>query len=340
MSRRGFVMGLAGALAAEGLAPEIVSAAAAQAAPHRIDVHHHISPAPWVEALKKAKLDSPPVSNWSVQKSLDDMDKGGVALSIISPTTPQVSFLDKDEARRVARESNDTMRKMVADHPKRFRMFGLLPLPHVDESLKEIEYALDTLKAEGICMLTSYGDKWLGAPQLAPVMDELHRRKVTVYTHPTAANCCKNLVSDINDSIIEYATDTTRTIASLLFSGTTQRCKDINFIFSHGGGTMPFITERFTRYGTTNKKFAAFTPEVVAEELGRLNYDTAQASHPMAMAALTRLVSTSRIVYGTDYPYRTAADHSKGLEAIFGPDDLRKIDRENALRLMPQLKTV
>jgi predicted TIM-barrel fold metal-dependent hydrolase len=336
-SRREFVAGGAAALGVGALAPR---KAVAQAKPHRIDVHHHISPPTWIDTVKRANLANAPMANWSAQKSLDDMDKAGVATAITSPTTPQVKFLDRPDAARVAREANEYARKLSADHPGRFRMFGMLPLPHVDESLKEIEYALDTLKADGICVLTSYGDKWLGHAQFAPVMDELHRRKAVVYTHPTNATCCLNLVPDVPESVIEFATDTSRTIASLVFSGTTRRCPDIRFIFSHGGGTMPFITERFTRLPLLSPKVReSFTPEAVLAELRRFHYDTAQASHAMAMAALTRLVPVSQVVYGTDYPYRTAEDHVKGLAAVFGPEDLKAIDRENAVRLMPQLAT-
>ncbi|HVY59437.1 MAG TPA: amidohydrolase family protein [Xanthobacteraceae bacterium] len=337
LTRRAVLGG--GAAAAFG-ALASVSPAAAQTKPHRIDVHHHVSPAPWVEVLKKAKLDTPPVSNWSVQKSLDDMDQGGVATAVVSPTTPHVAFLERDEAAHIARASNDFAKKLTADHPGRFAMFGMLPLPHVEESLREIEYALDTLKADGVCVLTSYGDKWLGHPQFAPVMDELNRRKATVYTHPTAANCCHNLLPEVGDSIIEYATDTTRTIASLVLSRTTQRCKDISFIFSHGGGTMPFIAERFLRLPKSDKKrYGSWSEAEILAELKRLHYDTAQASHPTAMAALTRLIPVSQIVFGTDYPYRKATDYVAALGGLFGPDDLKAIDRENALRLLPRLKS-
>ena len=180
-----------GAFAATGIGSK-AAAQGAQAKPHRIDVHHHISPPPWLDAVKKAKLDNPPLANWSAQKSLDDMDKAGIATAMASPTTPQVNFLanDKDTAARIARESNEYTKKLMSDHPGRFGLFAMLPLPHIDESLKEIAYSFDTLKADGVGMMTSYGDKWLGYPQFAPIWEELNRRKATVYTHPTAANCC------------------------------------------------------------------------------------------------------------------------------------------------------
>jgi len=212
-------------------------------------------------------------------------------------------------------------------------------LPYVEGALHEIAYALDTLKADGIALLTSYGDKWLGDPAFTPVMEELNRRGAIVYTHPTTANCCGNLIPDVPESIIEWGTDTTRTIASLVFSGAAARFRDVKWIFSHGGGTLPFLTERFVRLPQINKSLAARVPNGVEAELKRFYYDTAQAAHPYALASLTRLIPVSQIVFGTDYPYRTASDHVKGLADFgFSARDLLAIDRDNAVRLMPQLK--
>jgi predicted TIM-barrel fold metal-dependent hydrolase len=312
--------------------------AAAQAKPQRIDVHHHISPPTWIEAVKNANRANAPMSNWSAQKSLEDMDKAGVTTAITSPTTPQVKWLDEADAVRITRESNEYARKLGADYPGRFRMFGMLPLPHIDPSLKEIAYALDTLNADGICMLTSYGDKWLGHPHFTPVMEELNRRKAVVYTHPSTPNCCVNLVADVPEAVVEFGTDTSRTIASLVFSGTTRRFPDIKFIFSHAGGMLTSITERFYTQPSLNPKLSSWTPDAMMAELRRFHYDTAQAANPIIMAALTKLVPISQIVYGTDYPYRTSEDHVKGLATIFSADDLRAIDRDNAVRLMPQLE--
>ena len=117
--------------------------------------------------------------------------------------------------------------------------------------------------------------------------------------------------------IIEYGTDTSRTIASLLFTGTASRCPDIKFIFSHGGGTMPFLIERFVRLPLASKAAAAKTPEGVMPLLRRFHYDTAQVANPAAMAALTKVVPISQIVFGTDFPFRTARDHVEWFKADF-----------------------
>lgn len=338
MVRREFLTGIA-ALGATGLLPRRESEAQmATAPPHRIDVHHHHTPPPYVAAITARNIPGP-VRDWTPEKSIADMDKAGVATAVTSITTPALRFLDDAGARKLARESNEYSAKLVADSKGRFGMFAVMPMPYVDATLHEIAYALDTLKADGIGLLTSYGDKWLGDPAFAPVMDELSRRKAVVYTHPTTANCCVNLIPDVPESIIEWGTDTTRTIASLVFSGTAARCPDLKIIFSHGGGTMPFLAERFSRLPLINKSLAPRVPNGVEHELRRFYYDTAQASHPMALASLTKLVPVSQILFGTDFPYRTAADHVKGLTAYgFSASDLAGIDRENAVRLIPRLK--
>ncbi len=336
-SRRGFLQSLAGlgtvgALGASGCASVLTPPK-----PHRIDVHHHLSPPVWVHALKKAKLDSPPVNNWTPQKSLDDMDQAGIATSMTSPTLPAVGFLPAVEAAAVARASNEYARKLADQYPGRFGVFALLPMPHVDATLREIEYAFDVLKADGVAFMTSYDDKYLGHPSFAPVMDELNRRKATAYTHPNNPACCTNLDTGVPAVIIEYGTDTTRTISSLIYSGTAQRCPSINFIFSHAGGTIGSLTERFNTQAVRlpNLKAKGFDHDVVMGLLQRFYYDTAQAANPIAMAALTQMVNVSQIVFGTDYPYRTGIEHVQGLSKVFGASDLRAIDRENALRILP-----
>jgi 6-methylsalicylate decarboxylase len=335
VSRRNFVVGGMAAFGFGAAAGGMPAPAVAQTKAHRIDVHHHISPPVWVEAVKKAGFATPPLLNWTVQKSLDDMDRAGVTTAITSPTTPGVGFLPAAEAAAVARTSNEFAAKLAGDHKGRFGHFAQLPMPYVDETLKEIEYTLDTLKADGISFMTSYGDNYLGDPAFAPVWEELNRRKATVFTHPVDPKCCSANVAGFAPRYFEYGTDTTRTIASLIFSHTAERCPDVNFIFCHGGGTVTALTDRFTVQLVRDPNYKGFTAEGVMAQLKRFYYDTAQASNPIAMASLTKLVATSQIVFGTDYPYRSAEEHVKGLSAIFGLEDLAKIDRENALRLLP-----
>lgn len=334
--RREFLSLLAAA-GAGALAPRVSLAQGGARA--RIDTHHHVFPPPYIAALAARKLDDQLGRSWSVARTLDDMERAGVQTAIVSVTTPAVTFAEPAAARALARECNEWVATLVADNRGRFGSFATMPLPDVDGSLREIEYALDTLKADGVCLLTSYGDRWLGHPSFAPVMNELNRRRAVVYTHPTTAACCTNLVADVPPTVIEFGTDTSRTITDILFSGTAARCPDAQFIFSHAGGTLPFLTERLTRLPVQNPAMQARVPNGVLPELRRFYYDTAWSAHPGAMASLTRLVPVSQVLFGSDYPYRTGEDHVKGLQAYgFSDADLRAIGRDNALRLLPRVR--
>jgi len=305
--------------------------------PHRIDVHHHVVPPSYLAEIASRRIGS--TAQWTPELSLEDMDKSGIAKSVLSLIQPGVWFGDIDQARRLAREANDYGAGVVRDFPGHFGLFATIPLPDTEGSLKEIEYGLDVLKADGIGLMTSYGTKYLGDPLFAPVWEELNRRKAVVYTHPLAPECCKNPVPVVSAAAIEYATDTTRTIASLVFSGTAARYPGIRWIFSHGGGTMPFLLSRFIHEERILKNREEVLPRGVIFELKKFYYETAQANHGGALAALTGLVPVARILLGSDFPFRSARDVVKGLSAYgFTARELRAVERDNALRLMPTLK--
>jgi predicted TIM-barrel fold metal-dependent hydrolase len=170
-------------------------------------------------------------------------------------------------------------------------------------------------------------------------MAELNRRKALVYTHPTAANCCVNLVRTQQPVMIEFGTDTTRTIADIVFSGNAQKFRDIRWIFSHAGGTMPFLIERFVRNPLLESNAKPTVPEGTLAELRRFYYDTAQTANKAAMSALSAIIPVSQIVFGTDFPYRTSIDPVKGLRdaGVFTDAQLMDIERGNALKLLPRL---
>jgi predicted TIM-barrel fold metal-dependent hydrolase len=319
------------------------AAATAQAAPARsgtgrIDVHSHIAPPSLIRALGAQRLGNP-LASWTPEKSLADMDAAGVSTSMISIAPAGTPFSDPATAGRLTRECNEYTARLAADHPGRFGLFASLPLPNVDASLAEIAYAFDTLKADGVGLFTSYGDKWLGDPAFNRVFEELNRRRAVVYTHPITAACCGNLLPNVGDGIIEWGTDTTRAIARIVFGGAAARYPNVRLIFSHAGGTMPFLVERFVNMAKSAQLASQF-PEGFEGVARKFFFDTAQTSNPAAMSALSKVVPVSQIVFGTDFPFRTAAEHVKGLSdcGVFTPADLRAIDRQNALALLPKFR--
>ena len=338
LDRRSFLAGsaAAGISAAAVLNP---SPAPAQAAPaKRIDVHHHFLP-PFHREVLQVNRGSAALPAWTVEGSLQDMDKAGVATAMLSVMQPGVWFGNVEQGRSLARGCNDYAAQLVKDHPGKFGMFATLPLPDTEGSLKEIEYGLDVLKAGGIALMTSYYDKYLGDPAFLPVFEELNRRKAVVYVHPTTPDCCKALVKGLPVGTIEYATDTTRTISSLIFgeAGTAFKCPDIRFIWSHSGGTLPFLTGRLIRLARDRKD--ARMPDGPIPILKRYNYEIAQGNTAGQLAALMKLVPVSQVMFGSDYPFVAGIEAVEGLiEYRFSEADQRAIERENALKLLPGVK--
>jgi 6-methylsalicylate decarboxylase len=328
-----------GKLAALGATAALPAGLLAQGPrPSRIDVHHHLMYPGYLAEVAGRRAGS--TFKWSPQMSLEDMDKSGIAVSVLSLIQPSAVTTDIEKGRRIARASNEYGAQLARDHKGRFASFATLPLLDTEGSLKEVAYALDTLKADGVGLMTSYQDRYLGDASFAPVWEELNRRKAVIYTHPLSPECCKNIKSDVPPAVVEYATDTTRTIASLVFSGTAARYPDIRWIFSHSGGTMPFLLSRFVRHELDMKdKAAKAMPRGVMFELKKFHYDTAQGNHSGALAALMKIVTPSQVLFGTDFPFRDGAEEIDGLASFkFAPGDLRAIERDNALRLLPTLK--
>ena len=307
-SRREFLKTMAAAGA--GLLPGcgLLAQSARQAGRNnsgRIDVHHH---------FQTPELTGGPARGWTPARSLEQMDKYGIATALLSHPGDGGLFDANEKARALARKVNEIGAKIVSDNPKRFGLLAVMPFRDVEGSIREIEYALETLKADGFGITSNNGDVWPGDPSLLPIFQELHRRKAVVFIHPFVNKCCRNLVKGVNDAVIEYDFDTTRAITSLLFNGTLSQCPDIRFIVNHSGAAVPVLAGRIkdrvpgastTLFSSTpsnhdgkNEKI----PNGVFYELRKLYYECAHAAYPMPIAAVMKLVPTSQLLFGTDYP--------------------------------------
>jgi predicted TIM-barrel fold metal-dependent hydrolase len=327
-------MSMAAAAAAAAIPTGLFAQARAQAARGRIDVHHHLYPPFYVKEMKAN-------SNWTPAVSLDAMEKNDVATALLSPVANLVgnSLSDRSErARTLARGNNEYGAQLVKDYPGRFGLFAALPLPDQDGSLREIAYAYDVLKADGIGLWTSYVDKWLGDPAFWPAYEELNRRNAVVFVHPSRPACCSNLPGQ--SGIIDFDLDTARAIDSLLFNGTSARFPNVRFIFVHSGGAMSVLAQRVIDDLPRNQR-AAKLPNGVEAEIKKLYFDVAHGAGRPALAALRALVPVSQILYGSDVPLRNYDLTDRPFEEYdgFSINDLKAINRGNAERLFPRLRT-
>ncbi len=326
------------------------------AAGRRVDVHHHFTSAGWFEELEAVNLVPNARIGWTPDSSIEAMDSTGTATALISTGQAGGAFTPDrlrqrgvsqaqgaETIRRLAREGNEYGTQMVADYPGRFILMASMPMPDVDNSLLELEYAIDTLGAGGAFLATSNGDQYIGEPQFTPLLEELNRRSLTVYTHPTDAACCINIVKNMRPNTIEYGTDTTRMIMSLIVNDVPTRFPNINWIFSHAGGTMPFLVQRIVGHrGDLDTYLRQPTePGSRLEQLRGFYYDCAATANGVAMGSLRQVVGIDQMVFGTDFPYSNMTNDVNGLvdAGLFDTGEFEQLYRGNIERIFPQLST-
>lgn len=309
----------------------------------RIDVHFHYLSPEYRELMVDAVGGSPdgfPAPHWSAEAALAMMDKMGIATGMLSVSSPGVHFGNDAKARALARSVNEFAARTIGEHRGRFGGFASLPLPDVDGALEEIAYALDTLKLDGVVVLTNFNGVYLGDKRMDPVFDELNRRSAVVFIHPTSPICWQQSALGYPRPMIEFTFDSTRAVVNLIFSGTTTCCPKLRFIVPHAGGTLPFLARRIGMFGRIGG--VGRTPVSAEEQLRRLYYDLAGSPGSNALAPLLEMTERSHILYGSDYVHTPEAVVSAHLaellsSKLLSPHDFRAIGRDNALALFPRL---
>jgi len=312
--------------------------------PQRIDVHHHFLPPQYLAWLKTQGIHwtgGPLIPEWNLDIAQETMDRNGIAQAVAS-TVPQVYWGDADDAARWARHCNEFAASMVQRAPDRFGALATLPLPDTKAALKELEYALDTLKLDGVIMFSSFGDQYPGDPMFEELFQELERRKAVVLIHPCTAPPGAIVPKlTIPWGMVEFIADTSRAVTNLMLSGTLHRYPSIRYIVSHAGGAIPYISLRL-KFSEEIPGIADNIPLGTMHYLQKLYYDTTLSTSETVLAGLRQFVPTSQVLFGSDYPMvpeKVVSVETSMLEASRVLDDATRqaIDRDNALALFPRL---
>ena len=265
----------------------------------KIDTHQHFFPKVYVDAVGldalAAQMPSKKAPEWSPELAIAMMDANGIGEGIVSVSSgPAIP-----DAATLLRKCNDSAAELRVKYPGRFGSFASLPLPDINASLKEIAYSLDELKADGFIIFTSYGGKYLGDELFAPVFEELDRRKAIAFIHPNEPPYAIPPIAPA--SVLEFPFETTRTATSLIISGATTRYRNLRFILSHAGGTLPYL---FPRVALSLKMMPG-----VAERVGdpraafrSFYYDTALSADVATLSALAKVADPDHVLFGTDFP--------------------------------------
>lgn len=310
----------------------------------RIDVHAHMAPAFYRQALQQSGRVSTAGTSveWSEQLALEQMDAHGIAGAVLSISFPGVHYGDDAKARALARRCNELAAELAAKHPGRFGGFAVLPLPDMDGALAELAHALDTLKLDGVVLLASYDGKFLGDARYEPLLRELDRRKAVAFVHPGMHPSSRDLGMPWPGFILEFVVDTSRAAVNLLFSGALERFGNIRFILAHGGGVIPYLAWRLSVAPIISPLVPQWPQEKVFAGLRRFWYDTALCASRQALPALLETAAPERVLFGSDWPYAPAKVTALSIEGLrdapISSEQRGAIERENAVKLFSRFR--
>ena len=312
----------------------------------RIDVHHHVLPEMYKAVQRAAGITGTAYQgfpDWSPEKTLALMDAHRIDTAILSFTSPGIWFGDRAQTVDLARQFNDYLAALRDSNPSRFGGFAFLPLPDVEASLAEIDRVFDVLKLDGITLLTSVDERYIGHPDFEPVYAALNARRAVVFIHPCYPPGTEAVGWDVPRMIVDYPFETTRVAANLIFSGVMERLPDIRFILSHAGGTLPMLAHRISIFDRKTR-FTDRYPQGALAYMKRFWFDTALSGDAVPLAALQGIADPARILFGTDYPYvseEVVAAETAGFDAYAGlaGEARRMAERGNAEALFPRLRT-
>jgi len=286
-----------------------------------------------------------PQPEWSVESAISYMDEYDISACVLSDPD-SANHATGQDAHDIARRVNETLADIVSRHPSRFGAVATLPGQDADGALAEIVYALDILKMDGVSTSTSISDVYLGEPQFDPWFEELNRRGITLFVHPTFTKATQTLLMGLNPSVLEFMFDTTRMIANMVVTGAKKRFSNIKIISTHGGGTIPYLVNRIQvlehAFGVGAGRLE-LSPEEVRDGIASFYYDLTAATSAAQLEAILNLVPASQLVMGLDFPLMPKSTFAPAIADIgrypaFNKRDLQSLSYGNAGRLYPALK--
>ncbi|MGE5246561.1 MAG: amidohydrolase family protein [Betaproteobacteria bacterium] len=243
---------------------------------------------------------TPPMTD--VARRLEDMDRVGVDVEVVSLSTPNVFFTDAAGQPEVARMVNDAYAELVAAHPSRFKAFASIPMDAPDAALEELHRALDTLKLNGVILLSNIRGRALTASEYRPFFAEANRMKLCIFLHPMLPVDADAYREYVLGPIIGFPYDTTLAVARMCYDGLFRDFPDIRWLVAHAGGAVPFLMERMDTGFHDFPECKVKIHEPPSTYLKRLYYDGVTFSHHNLMM-VRDVAGTDHMVMGSDYPH-------------------------------------
>jgi predicted TIM-barrel fold metal-dependent hydrolase len=237
-----------------------------------------------------------------LEHRLGMMDEAGVDVQVLSVSAPNVFRFPEALRIPLTRDLNDEFSDLAGGSGGRLRVFASLPLPAVDAALEELDRALALPHVAGVAVCSNIDRVNLDDERFSPLWEELSRRGTTVFCHPTVACCTDGLREYAMSLAMGFMADTMFAVGRLAYAGTFDRHPGINWIFTHLGGTIPFVLPRYDNYYRQFPECREHIDRPPSEIMRGLYYDTCTMHAPALRCALDTL-GPERLLFGSDYPH-------------------------------------
>jgi aminocarboxymuconate-semialdehyde decarboxylase len=237
-----------------------------------------------------------------VGRRLEDMDRVGIEVEVVSLSTPNVFFAEGKAQAPVARMVNDAYAALAAEHPRRFKGFASIPMDEPDAALAELHRAIDVLKLNGVILLSNIRGRALTAPVYRPFFEEANRMRLCIFLHPMLPLNAEPFAEYVLGPLVGFPFDTTLAVARMCFDGLLRDFPDIRWIVGHLGGAIPYLMERLDNGWRDFAECRVKIDQLPSTYLKRLYYDTVTFS-PYTLNMVRDLVGTGHMVMGSDYPH-------------------------------------
>jgi aminocarboxymuconate-semialdehyde decarboxylase len=238
----------------------------------------------------------------NVSQRLDDMDRVGIDVEVVSLSTPNVFFADAQHQPAVARMINDSYAELIANHPKRFKGFASIPMDSPGAALDELHRAIHNLRLNGVILLSNIGGKPLTSPEYRPFFQEANRMKLCIFLHPMLPASSDAFREYVLGPIIGFPFDTSLAVARMCYDGMFEELPDIRWIIGHLGGAIPYLMERMDNGFRDFADCRVKIDKLPSVYLKRLYYDTVSFS-PHALKMVRDMAGADHMVMGSDYPH-------------------------------------
>src|SRR5436305_4956030 len=276
----------------------------------RVDVHAHYYPRPYIDQLeglgRQVRRMTTSVPGFSfgvdIEGQLGLLDKAGIDTQVLSLGNQPPYFAERDQAVNTSRLANDLYAELCGRYPNRFQAFAGVPLPHVDEALRELERALSTPGFIGLGLGSSVLERPLDDAAFDAFFAELDRRATVVFVHPVGAGGGLNSTDFGLTWMLGSRFEDTITAARLILSGLTLRYPRIRFIIPHLGGTLPLFLQRMDNVAERQDWQRYGTDLMPSDLLRRMWFDSVN-EHPTALRCACEAFGVDRVLLGTDWPF-------------------------------------